>query len=71
MTFEEILGSHESEKPLSFTHPDIKGAFCFDGDGCMSFRDQNGELTLLPLWLSDFDRDDWEIVQGCTFSKAY
>lgn len=62
MTFAEICRSHEAGRCLDFKHPDLLGVMGFDEDGQLLFFDIHGRNICPPLWLSDFDRDDWVIV---------
>lgn len=62
MTFMEICKSHEPNEQLAFKHPDLSGVMAFTEEGELIFFDIHGRNVCAPLWLSDFDRDDWMIV---------
>ena len=62
MTFSEICKFHEAGEQLAFKHPDLLGVLAFTEEGELIFFDSDGRKIGPPLWLSDFDRDDWLIV---------
>ena len=62
MTFAEICQSHQPDRQLEFKHRDLLGVMFFDKDGQLGFADIHGRNVCPPLWLSDFDRDDWVVV---------
>ena len=66
MTFEDIRSWHEAGEQLAFTHPDLKGTMFFNEVGELGFINDGGETCCAPLWLSDFDRDDWILVHTAT-----
>ena len=62
MTFQEVRESHEAIKELYFSHPEIKGSLWFDAMGKLNYIDENGGPDCPPIYLSDFDRDDWYLI---------
>lgn len=67
MTFAEICKAHEPDEQLAFRHPDLDGVCVFTEAGQLIFFDHEGhQLDGAPLWLSDFDRNDWVIVPNET-----
>lgn len=64
MTFAQICKQHIAGQDLQCTHPDLKGIITIHGDdGQLSYRINGGfDNVPLPLYLSDFYRDDWHIV---------
>lgn len=67
LTFMEIFAAHKPDEPLYFRHPDLAGTCGFAADGELIFIPSDGSVgedgnhMRPPLWLSDFDRDDWTI----------
>jgi len=62
MTFTDVLRSHEAGEQLAFQHPSLRGVLVFSAEGELSYFDADGHEHRMPIWLSDFDRDDWLIV---------
>lgn len=61
MTFAQICKLHKPDRALQFTHPDLRGIMTFTADGLLVYA-VDGRGNDVPLWLSDFDRDDWHTV---------
>jgi hypothetical protein len=58
----EVVKSHEPNQQLAFKHPQLLGILVFSAEGELSFIDIHGRNMCPPLWLSDFDRNDWILI---------
>lgn len=67
MTFNEvltILRDSDTDEKISFTHPNMVGYFVKEELGELIYYDQHGVKEIdANFFLSDFDRDDWEILK--------
>jgi len=67
MTFNEILDKlrdSDIDEKVKFTMKEYKGYFVKGTYGQITFhRNKDGNVDNPPLFLSDFDRDDWEIIK--------
>lgn len=66
MTFNElikVLQDSEIDEQVKFTHGDMAGYFVKGDLGEFIYWFDDKEATYVNFFLSDFDRDDWEIVK--------
>lgn len=62
MTFQQICKRHIADHPMQFSHPDLIGIYTFEHDGKLTYQQHGLPCREMPFYLSDFDRDDWEII---------
>lgn len=67
MTFNEILTilrDSEINEKVKFTNDDYLGYFVKENLGAFVYYNQYGKKSSpMTFYLSDFDRDDWEIIK--------
>ena len=58
----KVLQDSEIDEQVKFTHGDMMGYFVKSDLGEFIYHLDGKEATEVNFFLSDFDRDDWEIV---------